>query len=190
MFRKLLVLILVAGVLAGFASVGSALFTSTASIAANSFSTGTVAISTNPMTAAVTFSNMAPADQVTAPIVVSNDGTLDLRYAITASATNTDTLSLMSQLVLTIKSDVTTCTNGGFSTDGTSIYSGPLGSVAGLKIVGDKATGAQTGDRTLAPSANETLCFNVELPTNTGNLYQGAATTATFTFDAEQTANN
>jgi hypothetical protein len=36
----------------------------------------------------------------------------------------------------------------------------------------------------------ETLCFKVELPLATGNLFQTAATTATFTFDAEQTKNN
>lgn len=186
MFHKLLVLVLVAGVLAGFASVGSALFTSTASIAANSFSTGTVAISTNPSTAAITFSNMAPADEVTEPIVVSNDGTLDLRYAITASTTDTDTKSLMSQLVLTIKSGVTDCSNSGFGTSGLQLYTGELGSGA----VGNPLEGADEGDRTLAPSANETLCFNVALPVDTGNAFQGATTTATFTFDAEQTANN
>jgi hypothetical protein len=30
----------------------------------------------------------------------------------------------------------------------------------------------------------------VNLPTSTGNAFQNATTTATFTFDAEQTANN
>jgi hypothetical protein len=30
----------------------------------------------------------------------------------------------------------------------------------------------------------------VSLPSGTGNAYQGAATTTTFTFDAEQTSSN
>ena len=42
----------------------------------------------------------------------------------------------------------------------------------------------------LASGANETLCFRVTLPSGTGNPYQAATTTTTFTFDAEQTANN
>ena len=55
---------------------------------------------------------------------------------------------------------------------------------------GNPAAGAQAGDRTLAAAANETLCFRVTLPSGTGNAYQSATTTTTFTFDAEQTANN
>ncbi len=42
----------------------------------------------------------------------------------------------------------------------------------------------------LAPGASETLCFHVALPTSSSNAYQGLATTATFQFVAEQTANN
>lgn len=44
--------------------------------------------------------------------------------------------------------------------------------------------------RTLAFSANEDLCFNVELPSSTDNTFQGLTTTATFNFQAEQTVNN
>jgi len=48
----------------------------------------------------------------------------------------------------------------------------------------------QAGDRTLAASASEILCFNVSLPSGTGNAYQGLTSTATFAFQAEQTTNN
>jgi Camelysin metallo-endopeptidase. len=166
-----------------------ALFTSTATVPANTFSTGSVIISTNPTTALVTFSAMAPGDQVTAPITVTNGGTLDLRYAISSVATNVDTKGLKDQLVLTIKSGVTTCTDAAYAADGTSIYSGDLDSTAG-KLVGDAATGADAGDRALAASANEVLCFHVSLPSATSDAFQGATTTATFTFAAEQTKNN
>jgi len=54
----------------------------------------------------------------------------------------------------------------------------------------DVASGAQGGDRALAVSGTETLCFQVSLPLATGNAFTSAASTATFTFDAEQTANN
>jgi hypothetical protein len=34
------------------------------------------------------------------------------------------------------------------------------------------------------------LCFNVSLPSSTGNTYQGLTSTATFAFGAEQTSSN
>jgi hypothetical protein len=173
-----------------------AIFTSTATVPANTFSTGTVIISTNPTTALVTISAMAPGDAVTAPITVSNDGSLDLRYAIAATATNVDTKGLKDQLALTIKSGVTTCTNAAYAADGTVLYAGDLDAgatylptVAG-KLVGDATTGADAGDRPLTATANEVLCFHISLPLATGNGSQAASTTATFTFAAEQTKNN
>ncbi len=42
----------------------------------------------------------------------------------------------------------------------------------------------------LAAGASDLFCVNVTLPLATTNASQGQTTTATFTFDAEQTANN
>ena len=56
--------------------------------------------------------------------------------------------------------------------------------------VGSSAQGANAGDRNLAAGASEVLCFRVSLALSTGNAFQGATSAATFTFDAEQTANN
>jgi spore coat-associated protein N len=180
----------VAGMTAGASSL--ALFTSSASVPANTFTAGTVVISTSPATALVTFAGMAPGDQVTAPLTVTNAGTLALRYAVSSVATNADTKAVMSQLVLTIKTGVTTCTTAGFAATGTQAYSGVLGALTTTKLIGDAASGAQAGDRALPPTTSNTevLCFNVSLPLATGDTFQGATTTATFTFDAEQTANN
>ena len=187
--RKLLASIAVLALLVTVISISVlALFTDTASVPANTFTTGTVDISTNPATALVTFSDMAPGDQVTAPITVTNAGTLELRYAVTSTTTE-DTLA--AQLDLTIKSGVTTCTDAGFGVDGAVIYAtGDLGSSVGINLIGDPTSGADAGDRTLAAAANEALCFNVLLPLSTDNTYQGLTTTATFAFQAEQTKNN
>ncbi len=187
--RTILIGLLAIGILAAGIGLGTgAIFTDTQQVDANTFSTGTVDISTNPTTALVTFSGMAPGDQVTNPIVVTNSGSLELRYAVT-SATTENTLA--AQLDLTIKSGVTTCTNAGFGADGTVIY-GPadLGSMAGINVIGDPTQGAQAGDRALAASGSETLCFNVSLPLSTGSAFQGLTTTATFNFLSEQTKNN
>lgn len=189
MSRKLMATV---AVLAAFAAVLSltvlALFTDTASVGSNTFSTGTVDISTSPASALVTFSDMAPGDQVVNPITVSNAGSLELRYAVTSTTTE-DTLA--AQLDLTIKSGVTTCTIAGFDTDGTVVYAaGDLGSTTGVNVIGDPTQGSQAGDRTLAASGSEVLCFKVSLPSSTDNTFQGLTTTATLAFQAEQTKNN
>ena len=189
MARKLAATIVVLALFATLVTLGAlAVFTSTASVGSNTFSTGTVTISTSPVSALVTFSGMAPGDQVTNPITVTNTGSLALRYAVTSTTTEN---TLAAQLSLTIKSGVTTCTNAAFGASGTVLY-GPtsLGTIAGTNVVGNPARGAQAGDRTLAAAANEVLCFNVSLPLATGNTFQGLTTTATFAFQAEQTANN
>jgi hypothetical protein len=165
-----------------------ALFTDTASVGNSTFSTGSVDITTSPTSALVTFSGMAPGDQATNRITVSNAGTLELRYAVT-SATTENTLA--AQLDLTIKSGVTDCTNAGFAASGTALYGpGALGSTTGINVIGNPTQGAHAGDRVLAPGASEVLCFNVTLPFSTGNSFQGLTTTATFNFQAEQTKNN
>jgi spore coat-associated protein N len=189
MLRKLSLTVVVLALFVGLLSVmAAAIFTSTATVGSNTFSTGTVVIGTSPVTALVTFSNMAPGDEVTAPITVSNTGSLDLRYAVTSTTTEN---VLAGQLQMTIKTGVTTCTNGGFTADGTAIYGpGALGNTTPANVVGDPTQGAQAGDRTLTASANEVLCVNVSLPLSTGNAFQGLTSTATFTFDAEQTKNN
>jgi predicted ribosomally synthesized peptide with SipW-like signal peptide len=177
--------------LVGVIGVASALFSDTDVVANNAFTSGTVMLDTNPTDVVVTFLNLAPGDEFTAPILVTNTGTLPLRYAITSAATDADGKHLMEQLDLTIKTGVTTCTNGGFSADGLAIYgAADLGSIAGINVVGDPTQGGQAGDRQLASSAAETLCINVKLPLSTGNAFQGAASTATFTFASEQTTNN
>ncbi|MFH1140104.1 MAG: TasA family protein [Chloroflexota bacterium] len=157
----------------------------------NTFSTGTVDITTAPTSAIITYTTMAPGDTVVGSLLVDNTSTLKLRYSVSSSAT-TSTPELKDQLVLTIKTGVTTCSTGGFDTDGTQLYTGDMDSTAG-KLVGDVTGGWQTGDRTLAAGVDETLCFKGALPIGTGNAYQIApnnTATLTFTFDAEQTANN
>lgn len=187
--RKLAATVVVLALLVSVLTVGVlAVFTDTESVASNTFSTGTIDISTSPTSALISFSNMLPGDQVTAPITVSNAGSETLRYAVTSTTTEN---ALAAQLDLTIKTGVTTCTNAGFGVDGTAIY-GPadLGSTAGVNVIGNPAQGGQAGDRTLATSASEVLCFNALLPLSTGNSFQNLTTTATFAFQAEQTKNN
>ena len=185
MLKATLALFLATGIMGSFVAVDSlAVFTSQQANAANTFDTGSVTLSSAPASAFVTYANMAPGDSVISALTVANDGTLDMRYAMSTSATNADAKALRDQLVLTVRAKtVNPCANE----DGAILF-GPAALSGGA--IGSAAQGAQAGDRALTAATNEALCFKVELPIATGNAFQTAATTATFTFDAEQTKNN
>lgn len=191
MLKRILITVAGIGLLATLGGLaGLAVFTDQATIDANTFTSGDIAISTTPTTALVTFSDMVPGDSVqpNAGVVVSNDGNNELRYAI-SSTTTEDVLA--AALDLTVREiDVTVPATPCDDFDGAVLY-GPadLGAIAGINLVGDSTQGADAGDRVLAASATETLCFLVELPLSATGP-EGATTTATLTFDAEQTANN
>lgn len=177
---------LTAAVVASINLVG-AIYTDTEPLNTNAFTVGTLDISTTPAAALFTASAMAPGSEVTEPLTVSNDGTLDLRYAI-ESETDEDVLA--AQLVLTIRAGVSICDDADWDADGTQLYSGILGSTSVEAIVGDKTPGDDSGDRTLTAGNDEDLCFHVELPISAPDSSQGITTTATFTFYAEQTVGN
>ncbi len=184
---KVLVTLAVLGLaLSAFMIASLALFTDTENVGGNTFTTGTLDLAAAPVSAVVTAPAMAPGDQVTGTLDMTNSGSLDLRYS--ATSTTTEDL-LAAELVLTVKSGVAICDDANWTLSGTVEYSGVLGTTGTSVIFGDATPGADAGDRTLAPAASEQLCVNVTLPlATTGN--QGVTTTATLNFEAEQTANN
>jgi hypothetical protein len=147
-----------------------------------SFTTGSIDISVapKPVTAAVT--GMMPGDAVTAPLTVTNAGSADLRYAMTTVATN----PLGQQLDLEVRTEDVDGACDDF--DGASVVA--AGTQLDGAAIGDPAPQVQSNERTLAAGNAEVLCFRVSLPLSTGIGFMGATSTATFTFDAEQTANN
>lgn len=154
-----------------------AIFTDSAA-STGSFATGTVDITSSP-TVAFNVTGMVPGDTNTSSLTIANAGTASLRYALTSAATNV----LGTNLTLTVKTLGTSCA----AFDGTSLLAS---TVLNGATIGSPVQGANTGDRTLAGAASEVLCFRVALPLATGNTLQGASSAVTFTFDAEQTANN
>jgi len=154
-----------------------ALFTDTTS-STGTFAAGTIDITSSP-TVAFTVSAMVPGDNNTQALTIANAGTAPLRYALTSVATNV----LGDTLTLTVKALGTSCA----AFDGASVLAATALDGA---LIGSPTQGAQAGDRVLAAATNEVLCFRVSLPLATGNALQGTTSAATFTFDAEQTANN
>ena len=131
-----------------------------------------------------------PGDSVTDDVVVENDGTAQLRYSMWTASTNADLKGLRDVLTLEVKGiDATLPATPCDNFDGAAILAATVLGTNTAKF-GDVTAGSQAGDRTLNAGANETLCFRVSLPGATGNAYQSATTTTTFTFDAEQTASN
>jgi len=201
--KWILVALMAVGGLAALLGVASqAIWTDTDTVGGNNFATGSVSLTTSPTSAIWTaVTGAAPGDiSGTGSLTVTNNGTMELRYAVTGA--NTDaTLAAGMNLRIGLRggagcdfpyhnADGTTTT----LTDDTQLFTGALNTAA---LIGSNAQGNQDpdgagplGDRTLAASGNEVLCFRVALPLATGNAYQALTTTATFAFQAEQTANN
>jgi predicted ribosomally synthesized peptide with SipW-like signal peptide len=191
--RRLLIGLVVAAL--GVVSLGAgqlslAVFTDQETVA-GTFSSGSVILDDVKIDAlTLSTAGMVPGDTVTDDVVVENDGSVQLRYALSTTSTNPDAKALRDVLTLTVKEiDATTPGTPCNDFDGVSVLAATVLGASGASV-GNPAVGAQAGDRTLAAGANETLCFRVTLPSGTGNAYQAATTTTTFTFDAEQTANN
>ncbi len=168
----------------------NALFTDTDSANSGAFVTGTLDLTASPTPVDFNAGNMAPGDTVYGALNVDNSGTLALRYSASATATDPDSKGLRAQLDFEVYSGVgaVACGNGNLGAGTVIDASAPIG--AGRTLFGNSAPGADAGDRTLSAAANEDLCFVATLPLATGNAFQNATTTVTFTFDAEQTKNN
>ena len=154
-----------------------AIFTDSAA-STGSFATGTIDITSSP-TVAFNVSAMMPGDANTQALTIANAGTATLRYAMVSAATNV----LGSTLLLEVKTLGTNCA----TFDGTTVV-GPT--TLNGALIGDVAPGDQGSDRVLTAATNEVLCFQVSLPKATGNALQNTTSAVTFTFSAEQTANN
>ena len=140
-----------------------------------------------PVTATLSAGNLAPGDVTTGSITLNNVGTLALRYVLTSStaAPGADDQALLANSTLTIKTRGVDATCG--TVDDGAVYSGTLA----LAAFGDITAGQNTGDRTLvANTGSETLCFASTFSANAGDAAQTGSIDTTFTFTAEQTANN
>lgn len=170
-----------------------AIFTDSASVGSNAFSTGNVEITTSVASDLVSFTTplMMPGDSIVDGVTVTNAGTVEMRYAV-KSTTTENVLAAQLDLVVWNEAAETTVNSTCDTTPPTTVLyaTGDLGSTTGINLVGNPTQGAQTGDQVLAASATQMMCFKVALPTSTGNTFEALTTTATFAFDAEQTKNN
>lgn len=126
----------------------------------------------------IQMSNMKPGDVKYAPLAIANNGTLDFTYTMATTATNADSKGLAAQLTLGVKTVVNAaaCDSAGV---------GYAASLDTMTASGPLSAGA-IASRSLSAGSSEVACFRVELPAASGDTFQGATTTATFTFSATQ----
>jgi predicted ribosomally synthesized peptide with SipW-like signal peptide len=181
--RGLVVLLLTLAIASlGAGAFSLALFTDQ-DATTGSFSTGTIDINVdNP--ALFSVSGIMPGDSGSATLNVTNGGSAQLRYAMDSASTDTDGKGLRTVLNMAV-------VEGACPGTGATLSSGPLWtSLVVHSKFGSTAPGPQANDRILNSGQSEAFCFAWDLPIGTTSAYQGATTTATFTFYAEQTAHN
>jgi hypothetical protein len=174
-------LLLTLGVLFGAVWAGTFATFTDSGTAGSTFTAGSVDLLINSegdddyAFTSIEMSNMKPGDVTYAPLTIANNGSLSFSYSMATSATNADSKALRDQLTLGIRKVASTC-------DATT-----YGAASGASILFAEAalSGGAISSRTLA-SGNEVLCYKVLLPSGSGDSFQGATTTATFTFSATQ----
>jgi predicted ribosomally synthesized peptide with SipW-like signal peptide len=167
----------------GSATTSLALFTDQEAVDAT-FTSGTITLDAAKVDAlSFATGTMVPGDAKTGAVVVENDGDHQLRYDLTATATDASSPNgpeLSTALTVEVR--------------GVDVDLAGCGSFDGAVVQASEVLGASNalgaGNRVLDATANETLCIRVALPLATDNTFQGAESVVTFTFDAEQTANN
>jgi predicted ribosomally synthesized peptide with SipW-like signal peptide len=181
---KKLRLVLCLGSLSGLLWAGTFATFTDSGTADSTFTAGTVDLLISGETddayafTSIEMSNMKPGDVKYAPLTIANNGTLGFTYTMSTSATNADSKGLRDQLLVGVKKVVNSaaCDSAGVG------YAASLDTLVSTGAL----SGSAIASRSLAAGASEVACFRVELPSASGDSFQGATTTATFTFNATQ----
>jgi hypothetical protein len=180
MFRKIRA-VACSGLLFGAVWAGTSATFTNAPTGTSTFSSGTIDLeladdATDAYSfTSLSFSNMKPGDVKYASLKIENAGTLGFTYVMSTSATNADSKDLRSQLLLGIKGAPS-------ATCDATVYGNSVDTMYTQGVLSSAAVAA----RSLSAATTEYACFQISLPSGVGNLYQGATTTATFTFTATQ----
>ena len=177
----------------GVGAISLAVFTDTETVDAT-FTTGTIILDPTKIDAlTLTSTAMMPGDVVTGSVDVENDGSAELRYSLNTTSTSAvgpgggvlNTALLVEVKTIDATTPVTKCNEF----DGTALQASEALGASNI-MFGSVSPTVGTGDRIVAAAATDVLCIRVSLPLATGDTFQGATAVTTFTFNAEQTANN
>ncbi len=156
-----------------------ALWHDQSAVDADSISSGSLVLQVGGQEAyvftALTASNLVPGQSVRAPLSISNGGSTDMVYgltAVTTAAAGPADEALAASLRLTVTDD--------------AACDGPQTQDTGLPFQAPMDATAAFAGRELAPSSIETLCIEVGLDANAPIAAASGSTAATFTFRGEQ----
>lgn len=159
MLKKILTTALGAALALSVGAAG-AYFTAQVQVPDSIIKAGSVAVSTEPTSAALSIESLAPGAVINRPLVVVNDGSLPIDVTVTAAKKAGITEFYES---LTCKAEC----------GSTELYSGTL-------------TSLRTVPLRLAPGARADLRFGVGLPAEAGNTLAGDYAKVSLYVDAEQ----
>ncbi len=154
--------------------------------ASSTFTAGTVDLLVSGETddayafTSIEMGNMKPGDVKYAPLTIANSGSLGFSYTMSTAASDPDSKGLRDQLTLEARlvANAAACDSAGVGFNAsisTVTASGPLASAA-------------IASRSLTAGQSEVVCYKVQLPSGTGDAFQGATTVATLTFAATQSS--
>ena len=177
---------------AGIGSIASsALFTDTESTTAATITSGTIAITAGgDYNSYFPTSSMMPGDDKYGIITIAN-GNGAARLSSTANWSVANALTTDLEIRMVSATSTSTCTSStDFSSPLNSVVKPASSSATSFAMFGSATAGDQTGDQTLAVNTTYYYCVNIKMPTSMPTAAQGATSDLTFTFNAEQTANN
>ena len=165
---------------AGLTVASGADFTATAANPANTFTTGTLAVANSHGNAAIlNASDLRPGDPpVSGTVDIENSGSLSAEFTLTrGTPADSDAGNPLSDKLDLVVRDCGAFTQGGAPAcgpaDGVLVYSGTLAGMDDAEALGEFDGGEQHRFR-----------FDVALDASAGNVYQGATSSAAFTWDA------
>ena len=188
--RKTLLTVIVVGLVGVVAGAGTfSAFSGTTANSGNSFAAGTVSLSDNDAGSAMySLSNAKPTDSAQSCLTVTYGGSLSANVHLYGSSTG----SLGSYLTLVIQpghgtvSFGSTCTN--FVADGSAIYNGTLANFS--NTYSNFANGLalkNTNQASLTWTNGNAVVYQFQISLNNDNNAQGLSSTATFTWEAQNT---
>jgi spore coat-associated protein N len=178
----------------GVGAVSLAVFTDTETVDAT-FTSGTIILDATKIDALnlALGADWVPGDSVTGSVDVENDGNNTLRYSLNTTSTDASSPNgnpFYDALVVEVKTiDATDPLTKCDDFDGADLQTSEVLGASNV-MFGSVSPTVGTGDRTVLAGATDVLCIRVSLPIATAETYQGASSVTTFTFNAEQTANN
>jgi len=188
--RKTLLTVIVVGLVGVVAGAGTfSAFSGTTANSGNSFAAGTVSLSDNDAGSAMySLSNAKPTDSAQSCLTVTYGGSLSANVHLYGSSTG----SLGSYLTLVIQpghgtvSFGSTCTN--FVADGSAIYNGTLANFSGTYTNFTNGLALKnTNQASLTWTNGNAVVYQFQISLNNDNNAQGLSSTATFTWEAQNT---